>query len=499
MDETFSGKKNFFPPKNEVKEEDYSWIQEDDDNLKEKFIKFPIDRWNVIISNYKSSLIDDTQNPYQVIVNKILKEDIFKNLNFKEENNIYNLLYNFEEYDGKNFDIKPDFVISQIPKNIFLNIMKENNYMFRYDINYNKLDQYDYINILGEVKVNPDQINKKGQKNNYLEFCEYMNKKSIKKYYYFVMYIYDVSFKNFWKKNFFQNKLIIMGYIPKIYKRRCWELQQLLKNNRIEKDQNIIINNINIPSEIKISESIYEGKIKEFLENYLQEKEIKKIYEESALKLKEDIENEIKINNQKINAKKEELKAEKRKQLEKRKNELSFIYNIENMLSKKRKRLEKLKPELNQRNKIETNWKKKLIEKNNNLESEKNDIKNKKLILQKREIELQKAYQKYYCNEKQFQEYAIASFAKNKEFTELKNTIEFLEKEEEIIKNKIKKEINDDYKRNENIKLITKSLENLQENNELQKKRMMALKYVSMVANNNKINFKKKENNGTNQ
>ena len=355
MDETFSGKKNFFPPKNEVKEEDYSWIQEDDDNLKEKFIKFPIGRWNEIISNYKSSLIDDTQNPYQVIVNKILKEDIFKNLNFKEENNIYNLLYNFEEYDGKNFDIKPDFVISQIPKNIFLNIMKENNYMFRYDINYNKLDQYDYINILGEVKVNPDQINKKGQKNNYLEFCEYMNEKSIKKYYYFVMYIYDVSFKNFWKKNFFQNKLIIMGYIPKIYKRRCWELLQLLKNNRIEKAQNIIINNINIPSEIKISESIYEGKIKEFFENFFPEKEIKKIYEESALKLKEDYENEIKINNQKINAKKEELKAEKRKQLEKRKNELSFIYNIENMLSKKRKRLEKLKPELNQRNKIETN------------------------------------------------------------------------------------------------------------------------------------------------
>ena len=59
MDETFSGKKNFFPPKNEVKEEDYSWIQEDDDNLKEKFIKFPIGRWNEIISNYKSSLIDD--------------------------------------------------------------------------------------------------------------------------------------------------------------------------------------------------------------------------------------------------------------------------------------------------------------------------------------------------------------------------------------------------------------------------------------------------------
>jgi hypothetical protein len=274
----------------------------------------------------------------------------------------------------------------------------------------------------------------------------------------------------------------------KIKKQLNSKKKNLISNLNRKSDEYLIM----IESIIKINDSI---------DYYIEakEKEIKKIYEESALELKEDIENEIKINNQKINAKKEELKAEKRKQLEKRKNELSFIYNIENMLSKKRKRLEKLKPELNQRNKIETNWKKKLIEKNNNLESEKNDIKNKKLILQKREIVLQKAYQKYYCNEKQFQEYAIASFAKNKEFTELKNTIEFLEKEEEIIKNKIKKEINDDYKRNENIKLITKSLENLQENNELQEKRMMALKFLSMVANNNKINFNKKENNGTNQ
>ena len=53
-----------------------------------------------------------------------------------------------------------------------------------------------------------------------------------------LMYVFDVSFKKFWEKNFFFNNPIIIGYIPQLYNEICYEIQSQLKANDIKKTKN---------------------------------------------------------------------------------------------------------------------------------------------------------------------------------------------------------------------------------------------------------------------
>ena len=220
-----------------VKEEDFSWIHDDDEELKKKYMLFPLSDWKNIIKKFDFQKIEYKANAYQDLVNMIVQNDIFKNQQVKGEDNIYNLLDIFDTTGCETEGIKPDFIISTVPVETFLEIIKERNYMLRYDENFNKFDNIEFINIIGESKVNPERINDKNQKDKYLKFCEQMNHK-FKHTYFMLMYVFDVSFKKFWEKNFFFNNPIIIGYIPQLYNEICYEIQSQLKANDIKKTKN---------------------------------------------------------------------------------------------------------------------------------------------------------------------------------------------------------------------------------------------------------------------
>ena len=121
--------------------------------------------------------------------------------------------------------------------------------MFKYDINYNSLENIDKINIIGEIKLNPDNI-KKDQKNKYITLCEYCNLLYKKNEYFMVLIIYDLSYKKLWTKNLFMERPIILGYIPKLYKddylKVYEDLEKIIENNQINNlfnEENKIIEN----------------------------------------------------------------------------------------------------------------------------------------------------------------------------------------------------------------------------------------------------------------
>ena len=66
--------------------------------------------------------------------------------------------------------------------------------MFRNSSCFKIPKEYEYVTIIGEVKINPNLIKrKKKQKQNYIDFRDDMNKIQTKVYF-IVMYVYDYSF-----------------------------------------------------------------------------------------------------------------------------------------------------------------------------------------------------------------------------------------------------------------------------------------------------------------
>ena len=151
----------------EPKEEDYSWAEENDSLLINGYKRFPFEEWGKIIEklNLTNKLLD-YKKIYQETCCKVLVEDVFKNEKFMPENNSDNIdiFPNFLKEKNilyKEFlfsSIRPDFIISDIPKGNFIAIFDLKDYMFKYDKNYNKFDNIETINIIGELKVNPDNI-----------------------------------------------------------------------------------------------------------------------------------------------------------------------------------------------------------------------------------------------------------------------------------------------------------------------------------------------------
>ena len=114
-----------------------------------------------------------TSYNYQEVVNTLLVEDIFKNEKFfKEKTSGPNILiHNFininENPDEAVFsDLKPDFVIKNISSENLLKIIKKRSYMFRYDAAFNKLENFKFINIIGEIKTNFTQFKSTNQIDN---------------------------------------------------------------------------------------------------------------------------------------------------------------------------------------------------------------------------------------------------------------------------------------------------------------------------------------------
>ena len=223
---------------NDPKEEDYSWTKENSALIKQ-YIRFPFIEWNrIIIESGLDTTYYDEKKSYHDFSYIILKEDVFKGQEFYSENNekktdIFQAFLAEKKINYNKFlfnAIKPDFIIPNISKVDFVKIFNFRDFMFKYDNNYNSLENIEIINIIGELKLNPDNI-KNDQKNRYIVLCEYLNLLYKKNEYFMVLYISDLSYKKLWNKNFFKEKPIILGYIPKLYKSDYLKVYEELLNN----------------------------------------------------------------------------------------------------------------------------------------------------------------------------------------------------------------------------------------------------------------------------
>ena len=333
---------------------------------------------------------------YQELVNIILKDDIFINkikvedtkyLEFQNfiENNKNNIKFPNEEYVKKIF---PDFFVSFLSKDEFLEFIEKRKYMVLYDKLYNDLKNKNKIYIIGEVKENPERIiSKSNQRNNYIKLCRFINENN-EDIFFFTMYVFDISYKNFWKKTLYRNNPIIYSYIPKLFVKDYFDYYKILKdqknkdlkdNNQIEKeDEEIIKYNIKENEKGEKNKEVFiiseeENKIED---NYFINK---KRYSNNTPK-KEDMEY-IKINrnfeNEKIRLERDyedkiQIYENKIKKLE---NKLTDIENENKEIENEKKEIENEKKEIeNEKKKIEKEFK----EKENKMKEKENKFKKTK-------------------------------------------------------------------------------------------------------------------------
>ena len=235
----------------EQKEEDFQWINQLDKNsklLKKNYLRFPVNEWQKIINeNFNFDNIDK-KSMYQETVNKILEKDIFKNEKFlKEEKgkNIFQSLLQTIDIDKEDFEkkketelikINPDFIVLNMERKSFISLIKSRDYMLKFGKKITDLKkEIRYINIIGEIKNNADNIDKI-QRKRYLSFCEYMNEKSGEQYF-IIFYIFDVSYVKLFEKKFYQGKPCIIGYIPQTYSNKYLKNYYLLLDKQKEEKE----------------------------------------------------------------------------------------------------------------------------------------------------------------------------------------------------------------------------------------------------------------------
>ena len=249
----------------DLNEEDFSWIEkEGNEEIKKLYIQFPFQKWNKILKNDFSNEYVDKGPTYQEKVCNVFKEDIFKDEDFQKENP--NLLL-FKEYLNKEFKIspakkiRPDFIIKNIKKEKFQEIISANKYMFRKGINFQIPENFEYVTVLGEIKLSPKSIkSKKKQLKNYISFRNFINRMQ-EKVYFISMYVFDNSYINFWKKTFNDNSDIIICYMPRLYNSKYLDAF-----NHLSKQ------NDSFNKEKMIEESYPKNNIFNELDNLLEEK-----------------------------------------------------------------------------------------------------------------------------------------------------------------------------------------------------------------------------------
>jgi hypothetical protein len=381
-----------------ISSETFDWDNEEE--IKENFIKFPLDKWYEIVFEIKSIVKDNVLfegNLYQSTVNLILKKDVFKGEKFIEENNYISIIYkdsdinNFlknefpnilekESKDINSSELKPDFLVYDIKKEKFFQIIENRNYMMYYK-KFEIPNEIDKISILGEIK-----ISKKTAGNQFQKYKLFI--KNYKKKYFVLMNVYDTSYKTFFenkKKSDNTPKLdndipIIFCYIPKTYLNDCFnkynEILKLKNYKPIEWGNN----NKNLEDKTKILTRINEKK--ENLKNLQEKKNNLKIEKELFYKGYQnfiDLE-KIFINN-KINL------EEKIKSFEDKKKDLK---KLEEDLKKKKEDLEKDKNNLNNDKKDLEKEEEYLIKKQEDLKEEEEYLKKEKENLKKEKENLNK-------------------------------------------------------------------------------------------------------------
>ena len=209
--------------------EDFDWVNDEDNKNKMlQFSNFPMSYWKTIIEDGDAK----DKSPEQIkpgtfhheIINTILQNDIFEGLKFRADTLKYKPM--------KTEEISPDFYIENIDPELFANIIKERSYMFR--MNYIIPSTIKKINIIGEIKSSKSGLSDLKQKNGYIDFAK---KNTTKEILYFVMYILDHSFRDFYSANPSKSLPIIYGYIPKVYKEDTYSTFQTILSKLNLKDK----------------------------------------------------------------------------------------------------------------------------------------------------------------------------------------------------------------------------------------------------------------------
>ena len=230
-------------------EEDFSWVKkEDKDNLKTLYLQYPFKKWKKILKIDYLDKYSDDGTTYQENVAKIFQEDIFKDEEVIIEKNNNKIFQKHIVPDYKiesNYDIHPDFIIKNIKKEKFNEILDKNRYMFRTGKSFIIPEVINYVTVIGESKISFNSIkSKKKQKSNYILFRDYINRIQ-KNVYFVIIYVFDQSYESFLNKNFIDNNDIIICYIPKLFSKKHPEVSdELIKDNNYEENNTINNNNV---------------------------------------------------------------------------------------------------------------------------------------------------------------------------------------------------------------------------------------------------------------
>ena len=372
-----------------VVSEDFDWT---DEETKNEYMNFPLRKWYDIVIKYiyiSINYVVRHENIYKNSVNKILKYDVFKGEEFKEDSKIALIIteddevrdfikYEFSEIVKANLGekvnkwIQPNFIVWNINKKRLFEILEERKYMMYFN-GVNIPDNIDTVNIIGEL------INKKNQHDKYELFI-----KNFKKKYFILMKFCNVSYKTFLedKNNCSSNSEIpqIICYVPRIYLKNCYDkFNEIIKMKYYQ------------PIEWGISQEFIEKKINTIKQTLNEKKEnLTKNFNKKTNDLNEDINLLrvmktiiIKEKNNLLKAQYELLKKEVDLRKEKEKNEKE-----EEDLKKEKENLEKEIEELDKKlEKLEKQEKEKLNKEilNNEINCLEYELKELNKILKKNE------------------------------------------------------------------------------------------------------------------
>ncbi len=213
--------------------EDFDWINDKNFLLsnKEDYLKYPLSDWK------DSSYIPDLGLPqthlysegklYEAKVRNILRDDVFKDTNFffvKKGFINFDLMscYNVTPKDINKTSIEPDFFVYKMEAEKFKDLLEKRSYMIR---TFQKLEPgVQYVSIIGEIKIGHKRAFKwDDQREAYISFIHKAALEKGEKL--LLMYVYDQSYKLFKedKPNEKDSVFLIICYIPKIYKDKCYK------------------------------------------------------------------------------------------------------------------------------------------------------------------------------------------------------------------------------------------------------------------------------------
>ena len=214
--------------------EDFDWINDKNFLLsnKEDYLKYPLSDWKD--SSYIPNLglpqthLSSEGKLYEAKVRNILRDDVFKDSKFFfEKNGFINFdlmsCYKVTPNDINNkTSIEPDFFVYKMEAEKFKDLLEKRSYMIR---TFQKLEPgVQYVSIIGEIKIGHKRAFKwDDQREAYISFIHKAALEKGEKL--LLMYVYDQSYKLFKedKPNEKDSVFLIICYIPKIYKDKCYK------------------------------------------------------------------------------------------------------------------------------------------------------------------------------------------------------------------------------------------------------------------------------------